>query len=554
VDFNAAALRHSLRTPLNHIIGYCEMLLEDVESAPATPLRTLIFNARELVKFLQNGFQPAHEQVTSEELSALRLSLLPYVNRMNAGVGELSQAASPELQDDLAKIRFAVDRLFDFVVNQPDAVPALSASMPRPAANASVPVDQGTSGRLLIMDDNADNRDILRRHLERQGYGVTTADNGQLGLDLLLTGEFELVLLDVLMPVMDGFEVLKQMKSTPALRETPVVMISALDESNSVVRCIQMGAEDYLMKPFDPVLLSARIGASLEKKRLRDEERRRAEELQQLLDQLRRTQDQLLVQENLASLGALTAGIAHEIKNPLNFINNFATASKELVEEIRELLPDSDALHDPKAAELNTLFAQLEQYVGKIDEHGKRADRIVRGMLMHSRGKSGEPEIVDLKNLLSDAVNLAYHALRAQDRSFNARIVTRFDPDTGAIRAIPQDISRVFLNIVNNAFYAVWERKKMEGDAFQPEVVLSTRSLDGSVEIRVRDNGQGISPEVQSKIFNPFFTTKPAGAGTGLGLSLSHEIVVRGHNGTLRAESIPGMSTEFIVTLPRGRV
>jgi signal transduction histidine kinase len=294
------------------------------------------------------------------------------------------------------------------------------------------------------------------------------------------------------------------------------------------------------------VLLSARIGASLEKKRLRDEERRRAEELQQLLDQLRRTQDQLLVQENLASLGALTAGIAHEIRNPLNFINNFASASKELVAEIRELLPD------PDDGNVIPLFAQLEQCVEKIEEHGKRADRIVRGMLMHSRGKSGDPETVDLESLLSDAINLAYHALRAQDRRFNLRIQKNFDAETGAIRAVPQDISRVFLNILNNAFYAVWERKKMEGDAFQPEVVVATRNLGDSVEIRVRDNGPGIPPEVLAKIFNPFFTTKPAGAGTGLGLSLSHEIVVRGHNGTIRADSDHCMSTEFIVTLPRG--
>jgi two-component system NtrC family sensor kinase len=544
VDLTAAELRHSLRTPLNHIIGYSEMLLEDVESAPAAPLRTLIFNARELVKFLQKSFQPEKEQVSPDELHALQDSLLPYVTRMNAGVAELAQDGTAELHADLAKIRFAVERLLDFATHLPDAVPALSASI----ANGALEHSEGAGGKLLVVDDSADNRDILRRHLERQGYGVTTAGDGKSGLVLLETGAFELVLLDVLMPVMDGFEVLKQMKSSPTLRETPVVMISALDESNSVVRCIQMGAEDYLMKPFDPVLLSARIGASLDKKRLRDEERRRAEELQQLLDQLRRTQDQLLVQENLASLGALTAGIAHEIRNPLNFINNFASASKELVAEIRELLPDPDVRN------VTPLFAQLEQCVEKIEEHGKRADRIVRGMLMHSRGKSGDPETVDLENLLSDAVNLAYHALRSQDRRFNLRIQKNFDAETGAIRAVPQDISRVFLNILNNAFYAVWERKKMEGDAFQPEVVIATRNLGDSVEIRVRDNGPGIPPEVLVKIFNPFFTTKPAGAGTGLGLSLSHEIVVRGHNGTIRAESDHCMSTEFIVTLPRGSV
>lgn len=400
-------------------------------------------------------------------------------------------------------------------------------------------------GRILIVDDSPDNREILRRLLERDGHQVTMASDGREGLRLLQTEDFDLILLDVVMPVMDGFEVLRRMNEDPVLRHVPVVMISALDESNSAVHCIEMGAEDYLTKPFNPVLLSARIGASLEKKRLRDHERSRTQELQTLLDQLRRTQNQLLVQENLASLGALTAGIAHEIRNPLNFINNFASSSKELVDEIKPLF---GAGHPSLP-----LFDQLEQYVAKIDEHGKRADRIVRGMLMHSRGKSGEAEMVDLKSLLSDAVNLAYHAHRAQDRAFNLRIETNFDPNTGSIYAVPQEISRVFLNIVNNALYAVWDRKKSSAEPFHPAVAVSTKDLGAEVEIRVKDNGPGIPADDLPRIFNPFFTTKPAGSGTGLGLSISHDIVVHGHHGMIRAESIPAMGAEFIVTLPRSR-
>ncbi|MDP9054029.1 MAG: response regulator [Acidobacteriota bacterium] len=545
---SAAGLRHALRTPLNHIIGYGEMLLEDIESPS---LGTLVFEAREAVKAVQNGFSGASDTISAQDLQLLRQTLLPRVERMRLAVSGIFEALPEKPGDDLLKIRTAirtaVERLSRFAADEPGALAALSAG----ATNEIQQDSQGTGGRLLVVDDSADNRDILRRHLEKQGYGVTTAADGGQCLELLRSGEFDLVLLDVLMPGMDGFEVLQRMKADAALRATPVVMISALDESNSVVRCIQMGAEDYLMKPFDPVLLSARIGASLDKKRLRDEERKSAEDLQQLLDQLRRTQDRLLVQENLASLGALTAGIAHEIRNPLNFINNFATASKELVAEMRELLPVVKP-EESAAGSLSRLFGQLEQYVEKIDEHGKRADRIVRGMLMHSRGKSGEPESVDMKNLLSDAVNLAYHAMRAQDRRFNLRIETEFDPATGSIRAVPQEISRVFLNIINNAFYAAWETVKSKGDAFRPEVRVVARDLGESVEVRVMDNGPGIPPALLGKIFNPFFTTKPAGAGTGLGLSLSHDIVVRGHHGTIRAESEPGMGAEFIVTLPRG--
>jgi two-component system NtrC family sensor kinase len=398
------------------------------------------------------------------------------------------------------------------------------------------------SGRLLIVDDNAINRDILRRHLVRQGYEVMEAEDGQHGLDLMASGAFDLVMLDVLMPVMDGIETLRRMKADPSTRDTPVIMISALDESAKVVQCIKMGAEDYLMKPFDPVLLGARLGASLEKKRLRDEEKLHAQELQEALNQLRRTQDQLLVQENLASLGALTAGIAHEIKNPLNFVTNFSSAAQDLVKELQaEAGPDA-----------SPVLAQLADYLAKIDEHGKRADRIVRGMLMHSRGKSGAPEKIDLKNMLNDCMNLAYHAMRAQDRHFNLRMEMDIHPGTGAIKAVPQEINRVFLNIINNAFYAVWDRKKIEGDGFEPSVRLRSVGTPDYVEVSITDNGPGIPPDVMAKIFNPFFTTKPAGEGTGLGLSLSYEIIVRGHNGTIRAESTPGASTEFIVTLPRG--
>ncbi len=406
------------------------------------------------------------------------------------------------------------------------------------------------SGRLLVVDDSEGNREIVRRNLERQGYAVKTAADGDEGLGLLAAGGFDLVLLDVMMPRLDGYEVLQRMKADPAVRDVPVIMMSALDETASVVRCIKLGAEDYLMKPFDPVLLNARIGASLEKKRLRDEDRQRAEALQLALDQLRQTQDQLLVQENLASLGALTAGIAHEIRNPLNFITNFATTSLEIVQEIREL-PGGEILN--AAAQLD----QLQENLQKIDEHGKRADRIVRSMLMHSRGKSGDPEIVDLKNLLTDSMNLAYHAVRAQDREFNSRIEVDIHSGIAPVRAVPQDLSRVFLNILNNAFYAVRERKNQEGESYQPRVAVRARNVGDGVEIRVQDNGPGISTEVQSKIFNPFFTTKPAGRGTGLGLSLSHDIVVRGHGGTIRAESNretdSGVTTEFVVTLPAGR-
>ncbi|HUS06675.1 MAG TPA: response regulator [Bryobacteraceae bacterium] len=536
---------------MNHIIGNGEMLLEELEGAGPLQdngkvregLLKLISNARSMVKFTEQALGTESGLLHPAALRELQLSLVPGAHQLLAGVDGLLPDAPKHLEHSIANLRFAAEQLLALAH---DSEASKSATLAAPAARSAELKAMGP--RLLLVDDSAGNRDILRRYLERQGYDVTISDDGQKCLQLLDEGDFALVLLDVVLPVLDGFQVLKQIKTNPALRSTPVILISALDESSSAVRCIQMGADDYLVKPFDPVLLSARIEASIEKRRLRDEEKRRADELEQALNQLRQTQDRMVVQEKLASLGALTAGIAHEIKNPLNFVTNFATASRELVSEIREHLASGTGSEN-----VADLLGRLEQYVAKIDEHGIRANRIVRGMLMHSRGKAGEREPVDLNSLLGDCVSLAYHGLRAQDRAFNVRIGSDLDPNVGTISAVPQDLSRVFLNIINNACYAAYERRTKEGEGFNPVVNICSRVVGANVEVRVCDNGPGIPEELLPKIFNPFFTTKPAGAGTGLGLSISHDIVVRGHSGTIRAKSRSN-ETEFIVLLPRESV
>jgi signal transduction histidine kinase len=347
-----------------------------------------------------------------------------------------------------------------------------------------------------------------------------------------------------MMPELDGYQVLEIMKSDPVLRYIPVIMISALDEIQSVVRCIERGAEDFLPKPFDPVLLRARVGASLEKKRLRDAERRQHEELERTLERLRRTQDQLIVQEKLASLGSVAAGIAHEIKNPLNFVTNFASVAASLTEEIREELGEEGI------KKIEDLLADLDQCLGKVVEHGKRADDIVRAMLLLSRGHGAEKQATHINKLLAEAATLAYHGLRAQDTSFNCAMQTEYDPAAGELTVIPQQLSRVFLNIINNACYAVHQRSKAAEPGYSPTVTLATRHCGDHVEIRIRDNGTGIPRAVAARIFDPFFTTKPAGSGTGLGLSISHEIVVQGHQGELSVDSVEGEYTEFVIKLP----
>jgi two-component system, NtrC family, sensor kinase len=266
-------------------------------------------------------------------------------------------------------------------------------------------------------------------------------------------------------------------------------------------------------------------------------------QLEKTLQQLKDAQQQIVMQEKMASLGGLTAGIAHEIKNPLNFVNNFAELSMDLIRELRAEAPDAAP----------DILSDLELNVQKINEHGKRADSIVKGMLLHARGTPGELRPTDINALLDEYVNLAYHGLRAKDSSFNVTLERDYDSSIGEIPAVPQDISRVFLNIVNNGCYSAHQKKQELGDSFSPTVRVQSRAAGDWCEIRIRDNGKGVPQSVRDKIFNPFFTTKPAGEGTGLGLSLSYDTVVQGHKGELRLETEEGEFAEFIIRLPRKR-
>ncbi len=280
-------------------------------------------------------------------------------------------------------------------------------------------------------------------------------------------------------------------------------------------------------------------------------------DLQATLERLKSTQEQLVVQEKLASLGALTAGIAHEIKNPLNFVNNFAELSGEILEELREELErHKPAMAQPDYERIESLVADLQRNARKIGEHGRRADSIVRSMLLHSRGQKGERQPTDINAVLEEYLNLAYHGMRAKDSTFNVAIERSYDRSLGEVQVIPQDLSRVFLNILNNACYAVSEKRKQTGNAgnYKPTLSVRTLNLGERVEVRIRDNGTGIQPEVREKIFHPFFTTKPSGHGTGLGLSISHDIIVQEHGGELEVETEAGGFTEFIIRLPRERV
>jgi len=323
-------------------------------------------------------------------------------------------------------------------------------------------------------------------------------------------------------------------------------------EKESILKVIKEADKNQSMIQFkleriekDRNTLSVMLQESIEdlqKKSLVIEDANKA--LTQTLEELKVTQVQLIQSEKMASLGELTAGIAHEIQNPLNFVNNFSEVSNELIEEMCEQLEKGNA--DEAKAIANEIKMSLE----KINLHGKRADGIVKSMLQHSRTSTGKKEPTDINVLADEYLRLAYHGLRAKDKSFNAAIKTDYDDNIGLIKIISQDIGRVILNLITNAFYAVMEKKKLQPTGYEPTVTVRTRKIDNKVIVEVKDNGTGIPQKAIDKIFQPFFTTKPTGQGTGLGLSLSYDIVTKGHGGEIKVETKEGESTAFSIILP----
>ena len=326
---------------------------------------------------------------------------------------------------------------------------------------------------------------------------------------------------------------------TDADKESLLKVIKDLDKNQSMIQF----KLDRIEK--DRNTLSVMLQESIEdlqKKSLAIEETNK--ELTKTLEELKATQAQLIQSEKMASLGELTAGIAHEIQNPLNFVNNFSEVSNELIDEMTEQLEKGNA-EDARA-----IANEIKMSLEKINIHGKRADGIVKSMLQHSRTSSNKKEPTDINILADEYLRLAYHGMRAKDKSFNAAIKTDFDESVGLIKVISQDIGRVILNLITNAFHAVMEKKKLHSDGYEPTVTVSTRKIDNKIVVDVKDNGTGIPQKALDKIFQPFFTTKPTGQGTGLGLSLSYDIVTKGHGGELKVGTKEGEYTVFSVILP----
>ncbi|MEL7034127.1 MAG: response regulator [Cyanobacteria bacterium J06592_8] len=407
---------------------------------------------------------------------------------------------------------------------------------------------------ILIVDDTPVNLKVLSKILTDNGIEVAVAVNGEMALEQIEYEAPELILLDILMPEMDGFETCKKLKLNPATYDIPVIFTTALSETADKVRGLSLGAVDYITKPFQEKEVLARVQVHLQLRMLSKMLEERNRELEEVIKQLQTTQKQLIIQERLATIGTLIAGVSHELRNPLNFINNYAESSAEMSDDILEELNTQAANLDPESLEyIQEILSELRENSVIIKQNGQRAENVIQNMLLQARPDSSVREITDLNQLTDQALQLAWKSFRNSNNNFSISITTEYDQTIRPLRIVGGNFSRALINIIDNACYTLqqkYKQKKQVGETFTPQLKIKTCNQSNTVEVRIWDNGLGIPEEIRAKIFQPFLTTKPVGEGTGLGLALTQDIIVGQHSGTLEVNTEVGVYTEFIIGLP----
>lgn len=405
---------------------------------------------------------------------------------------------------------------------------------------------------ILIVDDNTNNLKVLSKILRNAGFEIAIASAGKQALEQIEYEHPALIILDIMMPDLDGFELCRLLKENPATQEIPIIFMTALSETIHKVKGLSIGAVDYITKPFQAQEVIARVQLHLKLRELTRSLNEKNQELSTTLEQLKTAQKQIIAREKLASLGTLTAGVAHEIRNPLNFVKNYAEGSLELLEElIVELQSQAKNLPQEALSYIQEVVHDIRENSEAITRHGERAENIIYSMMQHARTDTGPQQYTNINDVLAQAVQLTYHSLRAKDHSFVVTVDTDYDEEVSPLKLVSSDICRAFINIIDNACYALREKAKLLGEEFQPQLKIQTLNYEEVVEIHIRDNGTGVPDEIIDQIFNPFFTTKPVGEGTGLGLSLTYDIIVEQHKGQLEIHTQAGAYTEFVIKLAK---
>src|SRR5271157_1424417 len=536
------------------LIFLSTLLLAILAVSSALLIRELARDSRSLVEEAMLVSVVRNANSASKHFGDLKYWVVDSAVTQLARSQEAAEAAKAGLDSDLKAISALDPAVVSAIGSEVDVMTELARQ-----AGVAYSSDDSAAGNALLEQAKShilsidDAIDKIVDQVEQQALARRDASTRQaeLAVKLAIVGGIGALVLAL------GFTALTVRSITYPLRRLEQSMASItrgeLDVSLPPAGVREIGAMTKTLGMLRDSLIE-RDRLERERQRAEAEIRAARDTAEAALHDLKAAQANLIQAEKMASLGQLTAGIAHEIKNPLNFVNNFAGLSVELLDELKDAAaPAVASLGDDMRAEIDEILATLTGNLEKITEHGKRADGIVTSMLAHSRGGSSERQSVDLNRLVDEALNLAYHGARAQDQTFNVALERDLDRNVGPIELVPQDITRVCINLIGNGFYAATKRRNEANDpGFTPRLKVTTRDLGADVEIRVRDNGTGIPRELRDRLFQPFFTTKPTGEGTGLGLSISYDIVTQQHHGTIEVDSEVSAFTEFTVRLPRG--